>query len=74
MNKSSPFSDKRKVLLGQVTAGAMALIGFGMFLGAFLQGEPLTGTAFNLAWVLLSVGFSLAVVWSVLYLLLARKR
>ncbi len=74
MNKSSPFRDQRKVLQGQVTAGAMALIGFGMFLGAFLQGESLTGTAFNLAWVLLSTGITITLFWSVVYLRLARRR
>jgi hypothetical protein len=52
----------------------MALIGFGMYLGAFLQGEALTGTAFNLAWSLLSVGTLISVFWLVMYLRLARKK
>jgi hypothetical protein len=74
MNTSSPFGSKRKALQGLVGAGAMALIGFGMYLGAFLQGEALTGTAFNLAWSLLSVGTLISVFWLVMYLRLARKK
>ncbi len=58
----------RKAVRALAFSSAMALIGFGMSLGALLEGEALTGPAFYLAWSLLSVGFLLAVVWSVVYL------
>jgi hypothetical protein len=74
MNKSSPLFSKRNAIKGQITAGTMALIGFGMFLGAFIQGESLTGTAFSLAWALFSIGISITLFWSVIHLRLARKR
>lgn len=73
MSNSKSKKNKRSFLLSLILTVAMALVGSGMFLASYLQGKELTGTAFNLGWILLSQGILLTPVWWVGYVRANRK-
>ncbi|NMR31855.1 hypothetical protein [Crystallibacter degradans] len=74
MDGSDSDTKLRRALLGTSFAFGMALVGSGMFLASLMMGVPLTGTAFNLAWILVSVGLCLSLFWFVAYLRVIRRR
>ncbi|TJY64047.1 hypothetical protein E4J89_19070 [Arthrobacter sp. CAU 1506] len=63
----------RKAINGSIFAFGMFLVGSGMFLASLMMGTPLTGTAFNVAWLLVTMGLFLAVFWLIVHLRATRK-
>lgn len=63
----------RQAISGSVFACGMFLVGSGMFLASLMMGTPLTGTAFNVAWLLVTMGLFLAIFWLIVHLRATRK-
>lgn len=74
MDGSDSATKLRRALLGSSFAFGMALVGSGMFLASLMMSVPLTGTAFNLAWILVTVGLCMALFWLVVYRRVMRRR
>lgn len=73
MSNSNVATRKRKFVQRIAVGAGMALLGLGMFLDAVLQGNMLSGSSFNLAWVLSSVCLLLALFWTAAYFRAGQK-
>lgn len=56
MGGSDSDTKLRRALLSSSFAFGMALVGLGIFLASAMMSVPLDGTAFNLAWILVTAG------------------